>query len=473
MDGRAEEPFMSDTLNIENVGKEYEKYSRHFGQWLSDLYAQTVQWAGSLDTYIQAGVLGVCVLIAYTMGWLLRWKFPLFHRAREQFREGSGKWFMARAGRLFSPVLLLVLLSLSVPIADESLKSDPILLEAAARVAWIWLLWVALKAFITHPLVRNIALWLLIPAAILRFFGLLAPTISYLDGIGFTFGEVRISIYIFLKGMLVASFLLWLGRLASTGAERYIRRSKAMTISTRELLIKLFDITLYAVLFLILLNMVGIDLTALAVFSGALGVGLGFGLQKIASNFISGIILLSERSITIGNLLELDNGTCGIMKKLGARASIVETADGKEVMIPNEDFITSRVANLTHSNTRGRIEFSVGVSYESDLEQVKAILDESARAHPECLSEPEPTIFLREFADNSVNFLITFWVGDVEKSGKWGPQSDVMFTIWNRFKEAGIEIPFPQRDIHIRSGLEALRPTPEKAEQKRAAGSDT
>jgi small-conductance mechanosensitive channel len=198
------------------------------------------------------------------------------------------------------------------------------------------------------------------------------------------------------------------------------------------------------------LDFVGIDLTTLTVFSGAVGIGLGFGLQKIASNFISGLILLMEKSIEEGDLIELADGTFGFVRRASARYTLVETFDSKEILVPNEDLITSRVVNWTFSNSSARVELEIGVSYHSDIELARDLILQAAAEHPRCAVTPEPACFLRTFGDSSVNFTLHFWVDDVTE-GRWHPHSEVMFEVWRKFKDSGIEIPFPQRDLHIRS----------------------
>ena len=197
--------------------------------------------------------------------------------------------------------------------------------------------------------------------------------------------------------------------------------------------------------------MIGLDLTTLTVFGGALGIGLGFGLQKIASNFISGLILLLERSVEQDDLIELPDGTSGFVRRSSARYTLIETFDGKEILIPNEDFITNRVTNWTLSSTKARIQINLGVAYGSDIEQAQELILQAAREHPRCIEDPEPQCFLLNFGDSSVDFTLLFWVENVV-DGRWAPQSEVMFAIWRKFREHGIEIPFPQRDLHIKSG---------------------
>ncbi len=266
----------------------------------------------------------------------------------------------------------------------------------------------------------------------------------------FSFGEYRVSLYVIIKATLIVIFIFWAATVVSDLISVRINRFQNLRAANRELLNKIIQITIYLVSFILALDILGIDLTTLTVFSGALGIGLGFGLQKIASNFISGLILLLEKSIEQGDLVEIGDGAVGFIRKASARFTLVETFDGKEIMIPNEDFITNRVTNWTYSNTKGRVEIGVGVSYGSDLEKVFELLLQAASEHPRCATEPEPACYLREFGDSSVNFILHFWVQDVT-TGRWGPKSQVLFSIWHKFKENGIEIPFPQRDLHLKS----------------------
>ena len=189
---------------------------------------------------------------------------------------------------------------------------------------------------------------------------------------------------------------------------------------------------------------------SLTILSGAIGIGLGFGLQKITSNFISGLILLAEKSMEVGDLVELSAGEMGIVRRMGARYTLIETFDSKEIMIPNEDFITSRVINWTFTNRQGRVEIFVGVSYDSDLELAKSLIIEAAKSHPRCSKKPEPQCYITQFADSSVNFLLYFWVDDVTQ-GRLDAKSDVYMAIWKAFREHKITIPFPQSDVLIKN----------------------
>lgn len=302
---------------------------------------------------------------------------------------------------------------------------------------------------------RYTAKWLilliLVVLATLSHTGHLTLIQNYLEQDPFIwkFGSYEINAYQFLRATLVVVLLFWIAAAISGFGEARINRMTGVRASNRILFIKLLQITIYFIVFLAALDMFGVELKALAVFGGALGIGIGFGLQKITSNFISGIILLMEKSIEADDLIELSDGTNGFIRRTGARFTLLETPDGKEVMIPNEDFITSRVTNWTYSNKRGRAEICIGVSYDSNLELAQKLMLEAANEHPRTSKYPEPSCFLNKFGELAVEFLMYFWVDDVTE-GRLQPRSEVMFSIWDKFHANGIKIPLQQRDFIIK-----------------------
>lgn len=279
---------------------------------------------------------------------------------------------------------------------------------------------------------------------------ILKPGIDYINQYSLKLGGVQITPVGFIKVIATLAFFVWVTGFISDQVKTYIRKIKHIRANTKEILYKFFDISLYFIAILLVLNILGINLSTLTVIGGALSVGIGFGLQKITSNFISGLILLFEKTIEVDDLIEMDNGVYGFVKRLGSRYTIVETFDGKEILIPNEDFMTNRVTNWTFSNKMGRVEIRVGVSYKSDIKKAQALMLEAASQYPLCLKEPPPKCFLQNFGDSSVDFVLFFYIGDVTV-GRLEPQSDVMMAIWEKFKHHDIEIPFPQRDIHIKT----------------------
>lgn len=281
--------------------------------------------------------------------------------------------------------------------------------------------------------------------------GYLKPVETLLDSEELTFrlGSFTLSLYKLLKGITILIMVFWLASIISSTGEKYIRRIKIRN-SNKVLIAKAFQIVTYFLFGLMALDVLGIDLTALTVFSGAVGIGVGFGLQKVTSNFISGLILLFERSVEEGDLVELDGGIFGHVRHTGARYTLVEGFDGKEIMIPNEDFITQRVTNWTYTSNKARVEVSVGVAYECDIEKARELMLEAARAHPRCARTPAPQCFMLSFGDSAINLTLYFWVDNV-LDGRYEPQSDVMRAIWKKFKENNISIPYPQREVLIKN----------------------
>jgi small-conductance mechanosensitive channel len=286
----------------------------------------------------------------------------------------------------------------------------------------------------------------------LEFLDYLQPIKLFLDSedLSFSIGETRFSAYLMIKAIITIIMFFLLTGIVSDFGEKRIKSIKGIHSSNKALINKAFHIFIYFIGFMIGLNVLGIDLTAFAIFSGAIGIGIGFGLQKITSNFISGLILLFEKSIENGDMVELSDGTYGLIRKTSARYTLLETFEGREMMIPNEDFIINRVTNWTFNNRKGRLQIDIGVAYESDIEKARELILEAAKEFPGSIDDPKPACYLKEFADSSVNFMLFFWLADVSK-GRYQAKNDVMLSIWKKFKENNISIPYPQRDIHIKN----------------------
>lgn len=284
------------------------------------------------------------------------------------------------------------------------------------------------------------------------FLGYLVPVQEFLssDAMSFRVGETQFSAYLIAKATAIIILLFWLAGLVSDFGEARLKQLKNVKASNRSLIIKALQVLIYFVAFLVALDLLEIDLTGLAIFSGAIGIGVGIGLQKIASNFISGIILLFEKTIVEDDLIELEDGTAGYVRHTGARYTLIETFENREIMVPNEDFITHRMTNWTYTNTLGRIDITIGVSYDSDLKKAHALMIEAATEHPKCSTQQPPDCFLEDYGDSSVVFTLYFWVDNIIE-GRKKPKSDVMFAIWDKFEENDIHIPFPQRDVHVKN----------------------
>ena len=274
-----------------------------------------------------------------------------------------------------------------------------------------------------------------------------ASTTTFLNGMAFDIGQFHFSLLNLLRGGIILVVVFWGAGISSSTLESYLRRSSSLSYNSRELTVKFFRIFVYFVALMITLSALGVDLTAFAVFGGALGVGIGLGLQKITANFMGGITLLMEKSIKIGDLIEVGSHT-GWVRQLNIRYALIETPDGREVMIPNEELLSTRVTNWTHSSNTARLDVMVGVDYRSDPAKVIELMIEAAHEHKFCMQDPAPTCYLREFGENTLKFQLVFWIPDVSE-GRMKPQSEIMMSVLKKFRDAGIGIPCPAANNQV------------------------
>jgi potassium efflux system protein len=309
------------------------------------------------------------------------------------------------------------------------------------------------KEIIQDEFLKLLGRYILIPVAALYTFGLLDPLILKLEAVTVSLGNISFSALAIIRGVVAGGILFWLGRWSNQQTTQFIERQEQMRPSIRQLIVKTIEFAIFAFAFLLLMNIMGINLSALAVIGGAIGVGLGFGLQKIASNFISGVILLVEGQATVGDYVELDGGEAGKIVKMTARAAVLETFDGRWIVVPNEDFITTRVVNYSDSGSANRFEAPFSVSYDTDINRVPDIIEKAVATHPGVLQKPyPPDCELRGFGDSGIDFAVEFWVNGLDD----GPNkytSDVLFLIWNALKDNGIEIPYPHRVVELKQAL--------------------
>ena len=275
-----------------------------------------------------------------------------------------------------------------------------------------------------------------------------------LDAFALSFGDFRVSVFDILIVVVVIFGVLALAWFISKLAKRGVRRITKLDDTQQLLVEKIVTIVVWAAAFFLGIDLLGIDLTALAVFSGAFGLAIGFGLQKTFGNLIAGIILLMDKSIKPGDVIAVadmaGNETFGQIRKIGVRAVSVTTRDQREYLIPNENLMINQVENWSYSSKNVRMQVAVGVSYEADMDLAEKLMLEAASQCERVLKAPPPTVWMSEYGDNSVNFTIHCWIDDPEE-GVGNVRSAVLKKLWWLFKENGIEIPFPQRDIHLRS----------------------
>ncbi len=348
---------------------------------------------------------------------------------------------------LISPLVFLSLIILNIAIFRAFEFETKSFLEPGLYASLAWLAFRISRIFTSNRVWLRLIAFILFALVTLQSFGILTATIDLLELIAFRFGEKRISLLNLINGLMVLLPLLWVTTFMGSAGEKKIKQLPNLPPSLQVLLSKLIRTSLIVISFAIALSTIGLDLSSFAILGGAIGVGIGFGLQKVVSNLVSGLILLIDRSIKPGDVIEIE-GTYGWINSLRARYASVITRDGKEHLIPNEDLITNRVINWSFSDRNVRVRAPIGISYSSDPRKAINLCLEAAKSSSRTLEDPEPRCLVTSFGDNSINLELRFWIDD-PSNGVGNIRSEVLLSIWDRFKENEIEIPFPQRDIRI------------------------
>ncbi|MDF1671017.1 MAG: mechanosensitive ion channel [Roseovarius sp.] len=405
-------------------------------------------WVMSPAAWSQFAVLVAAYVLALLISRLIK---PTLRRMLTPANDSQSIFASARRFVLVFVPLLLPLLAYGLTAAGEGVIRS--IFDSGAVIAFGNRLFLLLAAYIlVHRILKDVFLkllgkFILIPVTALHAVGLLSVAAQALETTIVPLGNMSFNLLWLLQGVALGSVIFWLGRWSNDQSSNYINAQQEMPPATRQLASKAAEIAIFGAAFLVLMNIMGISLTSLAVLGGAIGVGLGFGLQKIAANFISGVILLLEGQATVGDYVSLD-GEAGTIVKTTARAMILETFDGRWIVVPNEDFITSRVTNYSDQGKANRYEAPFSVSYDTDINLVPDIIEEAVCALPFVLQTPDkPDCELRAFGDSGVDFAVEYWVNGIDDGkNRFAPQ--VLFAIWNALKAHDIEIPFPQRVVH-------------------------
>ncbi len=406
---------------------------------LSDLREPDLVW--------QLAALAACLVLAKLGERLLRGR-PLGEVSHWELGQGLLK-------RLAFPVFALVLVGAARPLLQHLVHTSlfslalPLLTSLAIiRLVFYVLRYSFLGASWLGQFERVFAalVWAVVA---LHITGLLPDVITALEAVSFSAGKQKLTLWHVLQGiaaLLVTVFVaLWLA-----GAIERRLDAATMDSNLRVVLARMSKALLILLGVLIGLPMVGIDLTTLSVFGGALGVGLGLGLQRIASNYVSGFIILLDNSIRLGNVISVGNDR-GEVTRITTRYTVLKDVSGVEAIVPNEMLVGSVVRNESFSNPQVRMTVPVQISYQSDLEKAMALLVAAAAAQPRVLADPAPTALLTGFGDSGINLEVAFWVADPEKGASL-LRSDINLAIWQALREAGVEIPYPQREVRLRSG---------------------
>ena len=398
--------------------------------------------------YFQVGVVLAGAGIAYAAGAAIR--------ARVDINKLGARW--PAPFRMIVRVLVLhsstavfaVLMRVSRIIMKASTwPSRSYLLSVCAKLALAWLVIRLLTSVIRNPFmlkVVSISAWLV---AALSIIGQLDPVIDALDSVSVTFGGLRLTPLLLIQLAVLLAVALWLSNVASNFAENQIARSGDLTPSVQVLLVKVIRIGLMVFAVAIAMSAVGINLAALTIFSGAAGVGIGFGLQKIVANFISGIILLVDKSVKPGDLVTIGDNS-GRISAMKTRYISVAAGDGREFLIPNEDLVTQKVTNWTYTDKYTLVKVIFGTNYDADPRLVCKLAIETAAANERVLKSKPPNCLLTDFTDAGMKFSLTFWLADPD--GMDNVKSEAMLSLWDAFKREGIRVPYPVRELRVRGG---------------------
>lgn len=422
-----------------------------FGRIYTDAYQWMITNVLTANMALQLALVAVAFFVASRIGkpidrdnrleqWIhrkLRSGDPLLHRLAKTLDN------------LIVPIIWLGLqwlLNIAMTLSGQSNE----LMRITASLLNAWVLINIVSSVVSSPFWQKTFASLAWTFAALYIVKLLGPTLQLLDNFSMPLGDARISPLVVIEAVALGAVLLWLANSVSRLLQVQLKKVPDLTPSVEVLILKLVRFGLIFLAVLTALSAVGIKFTTLAVFSGAVGIGVGFGLQKVISNFVSGIILLIDRSIRPGDVVEV-GGTYGWVKNLGARYTSVITRDGMEYLIPNEIMITEEVVNWSYSDTNVRRKVPIGVAYNTDVEKAIALIVQAARETPRILDYPSPICLLMGFGDSSVDLEARFWIADPQ-NGVSNVRSDFLLRVWRAFKQHNIEIPFPQRDLNIRDG---------------------
>lgn len=404
------------------------------------------------STYFQALFIIVVYLLAYWIASRVRRTLGLKSEDPESNKHPIKK-LLYRVGDILYPLIAILLLKITIQIS-QNVQYPVGLMNAALVIAALLFFHSLIRAFVSNRLAATMFKWIGLPILLLHMIGYLPTVIAALKDISIEVGNVNVSAYGFARVTIFGALLFWLGRESNNWGKEVIRKQQSLDVRTKEVFSKLYEVGLFCIICLLLLNVMGISLTTLAVFGGAVGVGLGLGLQSIASNFISGIIILLDRSLTVGDFVELEEGPSGFVREFRMRYAVLETYDGKDILVPNEKFISSLLTNWTHKDTKQRYRVDFSVPYATDIRSMVEFIKVAVAEHPQVLSgedipfEERPDCEIDSFGDSGVNMFVEFWMNGID-DGKNRVGGDLMLIIFETLRKNGIEIPFPQREVKI------------------------
>ncbi len=422
-----------------------------FKTLLGSIGGKILGWLTSVPFLAQVGAIVIAYILSPIIASLLRKKIAFFREpVADDAKLKRIRDYIYQARTLLKPIFLVLLLAIfaailkAVPIAGQTW-----LVKIAQSLAVVFLLYKTITEFVSNSLIRKLAIWTLIPLALIMVFGFYDDLLNALNGVEImAIGDTPITLMTVILLLLFGSAFFKLGNVANAKGQSAIRSQEGLDVATQEVVGKLFQMALFTIVFIMVLGAAKVPLSGLVVIFSALSLGVGLGLQPIAANFVSGLIILFDRSVRVGDFVVLPDGQEGFVEAINMRNTIVETTDGKDIMVPNTKFTEDAYENWTHKDPRQRYEVHFTVAYDTDIDTLEDLLLPEVLKHPSVLKEPEmPDLEFRKFGLNGIDMAIEFWCSGIDD----GPNkfsSDINFIVWRVLRDNKVEIAYPQLVVH-------------------------
>jgi len=411
---------------------------------------KVLEWLKTPSFLVQLGALILAYILAPIVSQQVRKRVFLFQEPPEKDAKLKTLRDYIYESRVFLRAVFLVLLLALFAIAVKASFGQDWLVKLAQGLAVVFLVYRVIKTFVSNDIVQKLAIAILIPVAVLTVFGKFDELLGVLDSLSFGSGDNPISALTLVKLGLFGTAFLWLGNFSNKKGQSALQEQDSLDDGIKAIVAKFLQILIFGGAAVMAMSAAGIGMGGLVVIFSAMSLGIGLGLQPVAANFVSGMILLFDRTVRVGDFISLDDGREGFVEAINMRSTTVETTDGKDIMVPNTTFIENSYENWTHKDPRQRYEVYFTVSYNTDIDKLEDLLIPAISEHPRVLQEPEePDLELREFGEYGINFAIEFWCSGIDD----GPNkftSDLNFIVWRTLKANKIEVPLPQRVVHMK-----------------------
>ena len=418
---------------------------------LNKIWDKILGWLTSVKFLAQVGAIFAAYIISPIIAKILRKRIFLFReKPAENIKLKIARDYIYRIGALLRPIILVGLLILfGLILKNVPAAGDTWLVKIAQSLAVAFLLYKAIKEFIKNDLFQKVAIWTAIPLALIMLFGYYDDLIKALDSVAvMQMGGKPITLMTIILLVLFGSIFFKLGNVANAKGQTAIRSQEGLDVATKEVVAKIFQIILFGIVFIMVLGAAKVPLSGLVVIFSALSLGIGLGLQPIAANFVSGMIILFDRSVRTGDYVVLPDGQEGFVEAINMRNTVVETTDGKDIMVPNTKFTEDAYENWTHKDPRQRYEVHFTVAYDTDMDSLEDLIIPEFLKHPSVLTEPEmPDLEFREFGEHGAKMAVEFWCSGID-DGENKFTSDLNFIVWRILRDNKIEIPYPQMVVH-------------------------